>query len=511
VPDGSDVGFTTNFTIGTDIQIEHLALTLDFEAGWVGDLRIVLTSAAGTEFVVIDGNEAVSTAFDGTWVFGIDSLRGELSAGTWSMSVFDTVANDVLTVNSASLEVFGSTISEDDVYHFTDEYAEMIAFEDTRGIIADEDDGEDWLNMAAVTSNIVLNMTSDETFSFAGVEVGQLSGDFENIVTGDGNDSITGTDSANEIRGMRGNDTLAGGGGIDTLMGGMGNDTYLRASGARIVEARASGTDTVLSSMTYTLGANLEGLTLTGDYAVNGTGNSSSNTITGNEAANTLNGRSGTDTLVGGLGDDIYVTDGEDAVTEGSTGGTDTVQSSATHTLAANVETLTLTGSSAINGTGNAANNTITGNTAANTLNGGSGADTVYGGTGVDKLIGGTGKDQLSGDGGNDSFVFNNVVESAITATTTDVITDFVSGRDKIYLSSIDAFATSRANDAFIWKGTAVFSSKTQGEVRFQTFDNTGSDNDYTMVWIDNDADKDVEMAIRLTGVYALTQSDFIL
>jgi Ca2+-binding RTX toxin-like protein len=295
-------------------------------------------------------------------------------------------------------------------------------------------------------------------------------------------------------------------------MGGMGNDTYVRSSGARIVEERASGTDTVLSSLTYTLGANLERLTLTGTSAVNGTGNTANNTITGNDAANTLNGRTGADTLVGGLGDDIYVTDGEETITEGSTGGTDTVQSSATHTLAANVEKLTLTGSSEINGTGNASNNTITGNTAANTLNGGSGADTMYGGAGTDKLIGGTGKDQLSGDGGNDTFVFNNVVESAITATTTDVITDFVSGRDKIDLSSIDAFATSSANDAFIWKGTAAFSSKTQGEVRFQTFDNAGSDNDYTMIWIDNDADKDVEMAIRLTGLYSsLTASDFIL
>jgi Ca2+-binding RTX toxin-like protein len=354
-------------------------------------------------------------------------------------------------------------------------------------------------------------MTSDETFSFGGVDVGQLSGEFENIVTGDGNDSITGNDSANEIRGMRGNDTLAGGGGADTLMGGMGNDTYVRSGGGRLVEARASGTDTVLSSVTYTLGANLERLTLTGTSAVSGTGNSSNNTITGNAADNTLNGRTGSDTLIGGLGDDIYITDGEETITEGSTGGTDIVRSSATHTLAANLEDLTLLGSSAISGTGNSSNNTITGNSGANTLNGSSGLDTVYGGTGTDKLIGGTGKDQLTGDAGNDTFVFNNVVESAITATTTDVITDFVSGRDKIDLSSIDAFATSSANDAFIWKGTAAFSSKTQGEVSLKTFDNSGTDNDYTMILIDNDADKDVEMAIRLTGTYSLTDSDFIL
>lgn len=512
VEDGTGVGYTSTFTIASDIQIEHLALTLDFEASWVGDLRIVLTSAAGTEFVVTEGNEAVSTAFDGTWVFGIDALRGELSAGTWTMTIFDTVANDVLTVNSASLEVYGSSLSEDDVYHFTDEYAEMIGFEDTRGIISDADGGDDWLNMAAVTASIVLNMTSGETFSFGGDEVGELSGSFENIVTGDGDDSITGSDSANEIRGMRGNDTLAGGGGADTLMGGRGNDTYdVGSSWVRIVEGSSAGTDTVITSTTYTLGANLEQLTLTGTSAVNGTGNSSNNTITGNDANNRLNGKTGTDTLIGGLGDDIYITNGDDIITENTTGGTDIVRSSATYTLAANIENLTLTGSSAINGTGNAADNTIIGNTGANTLNGAAGADTLNGGSGADKVIGGTGLDQLSGAGGNDSFIFNNVVESAITATTTDVITDFVSGRDKINLSSIDAFAGSSTNDAFVWKGTAAFGSKTQGEVRFQIFDNTGTDNDYTMIWIDNDADKDVEMAIRLTGLYSLTSSDFIL
>ena len=59
--------------------------------------------------------------------------------------------------------------------------------------------------------------------------------------------------------------------------------------------------------------------------------------------------------------------------------------------------------------------------------------------------------------------------------------------------------------------GTAAFSSSTKGEVRFQKFDVTGTANDHTMVWIDNDADKGVEMAIRLTGLYNLSASDFVL
>ena len=206
-----------------------------------------------------------------------------------------------------------------------------------------------------------------------------------------------------------------------------------------------------------------------------------------------LDGGSGADTLVGGIGNDTYVTDGVDTITEAASAGTDLVQSSVTLTLGSNLENLTLTGSSEIYGTGNTLNNVIVGNTGANSLDGGMGNDTLTGGA------------------GRDTFIFNVVTGSGTTATATDVITDFISGQDKISLSAIDAFATSGTNDTFVWKGTAAFSSSTQGEVRFQKFNNSGTANDYTMVWIDNDADKAVEMAIRLTGLHNLTASDFIL
>jgi serralysin len=91
------------------------------------------------------------------------------------------------------------------------------------------------------------------------------------------------------------------------------------------------------------------------------------------------------------------------------------------------------------------------------------------------------------------------------------VIGDFVKGQDKINLGAIDAFVGTVANDTFSWKGTAAFSNSTQGEVRYQKFDAAGTVNDHTMVWIDNDKDTGVEMAIRLTGLYNLTASDFVL
>ena len=92
-----------------------------------------------------------------------------------------------------------------------------------------------------------------------------------------------------------------------------------------MVEQANEGTDTVQSDVTWTLGANLENLTLLGTAAINGTGNSLNNTLTGNSAANVLTGGAGNDTLTGGLGSDTYQVDraeGRDTIAENDgTGG----------------------------------------------------------------------------------------------------------------------------------------------------------------------------------------------
>lgn len=254
------------------------------------------------------------------------------------------------------------------------------------------------------------------------------------------NNVLTGNSAVNTLTGGAGNDTLDGGAGNDTMLGGLGDDTYVVDSASDIVTENANeGTDSVRSSVTLTLANNVENLVLTGTAAINGTGNTLNNVITGNSAANTLSGGTGADTMIGGAGNDTYVVDNTgDIVTENANEGTDLVQSGVTYTLAANVENLTLTGTTAINGTGNALDNVLTGNTAANTLNGGAGNDTLNGGSGADTMIGGT---------GNDTYVVDN---------TSDVVTELVGEGTDFVQSSVTYTLSANVENLTLTGTTAI-------------------------------------------------------
>ena len=206
------------------------------------------------------------------------------------------------------------------------------------------------------------------------------------------------------LRGNAANNTLSGGAGSDSMIGGAGNDTYIvDAAGDTVTELTAEGVDLVQSSVTFTLAANVENLILTSTTAINGTGNALDNLLTGNSANNaltggagndTLDGGTGNDTMVGGAGDDTYAVNvATDVVTELTNEGTDTVRSTVTWTLGTDVENLTLTGTAAVNGTGNVLSNLLTGNSGANTLTGAAGNDTLDGAGGADMLVGGSGAD----------------------------------------------------------------------------------------------------------------------
>jgi Ca2+-binding RTX toxin-like protein len=205
-----------------------------------------------------------------------------------------------------------------------------------------------------------------------------LTTNVENLtLTGTGN--INGTGNAL-------NNILMGNSAANILSGGAGDDTYVvNNADDVVVEAASEGTDTVQSSVSYSLATNVENLVLTGEGHINATGNELANTINGNAGNNTLDGGAGADLMAGGAGDDTYGVDNAgDVVTEtsGSDSGTDTVQSSISYALTANVENLVLIGTGNINGIGNTLKNILTGNSGSNILRGGGDDDTYAIGTG---------------------------------------------------------------------------------------------------------------------------------
>ena len=165
----------------------------------------------------------------------------------------------------------------------------------------------------------------------------------ENAIGGSGDDSLTGNQVNNKLTGDAGNDTLDGGLGADTMDGGQGNDTYFVDNVRDVIietvtgGGDAGGTDTVVSTITYSLtaayqfnGSRLENLTLQGSGAIDGTGTDSANLLIGNAGDNHLYGLAGDDTLDGGGGSDtLYGGVGRNVYLFGFGSGTETIISDA--------------------------------------------------------------------------------------------------------------------------------------------------------------------------------------
>ena len=228
-----------------------------------------------------------------------------------------------------------------------------------------------------------------------------------------------GYDGADILTGGPMSDRIDGGAGIDRMMGLAGGDVYIVDNiHDTVIEDVDNGYDTIASSVSYSLSANVESLSLTGDAAINGYGNELDNYIIGNNKNNTLNGRagddhilgrqgddvldggSGADTLRGGQGDDIFVVDQiGDSVIEWENEGIDTVQTLRNfYFLPNHVENLTMRAVATVtHGYGNTLNNVMKGNLQDNFIRGFGGHDYIQGNYGSDRLFGDAGSDHLIG------------------------------------------------------------------------------------------------------------------
>jgi hypothetical protein len=204
-----------------------------------------------------------------SWSFGLEAFRGEDPNGDWTItlheenSTFDTENYPGYgeleggKVNWYEFDFYGKQESNDNVYHYTDEVFQALSDEPQRLALVD-DAGEDWLNLAAMTGNLTVDLATDGTGSAnmagAGTFIEIAAGtSIENVVTGDGDDVVFGNGDANALYGMRGSDQLFGGDGDDILSGGSGNDVLTGGAGNDMFEFDfGSGVDTITD---FTAGA----------------------------------------------------------------------------------------------------------------------------------------------------------------------------------------------------------------------------------------------------------------
>jgi Ca2+-binding RTX toxin-like protein len=78
--------------------------------------------------------------------------------------------------------------------------------------------------------------------------------------------ALNGTGNAlnNTLVGNSGNNLLNGGAGRDYMVGGAGDDIFIATAADWTIENAGQGTDTVRSTINWTLGANVERLELRG-------------------------------------------------------------------------------------------------------------------------------------------------------------------------------------------------------------------------------------------------------
>ena len=479
----------------------------------IGDLSGAFTAAGVTiagatlrnfeqadEIALTDLADVVTIG--GGYVDEVYGLGGDdvLTGGDGSQDLRGGDGNDTLDGGADSDRMAGG--AGDDRY-----YVDMAwdPVDETGDLVTENADGgydTIYTNVAALT--LVANV---EALVYTGSGAFRGTGNtLDNAITGGaGNDTLAGGD---------GDDRIDGGAGADRMIGGAGSDTYVvDSTGDRVTETTGGGYDRVEAAISHRLAANVEAVTLTGNEAINATGNALANDLVGNAAANVLNGGKGADTMAGGAGDDLYfVDDAGDVVIEAADEGIDTVRARTDFTLGDSVENLFLS-AGARTGTGNALANRISGGDASETLSGlggddmllgGGGTDTLTGGDGNDVLIGGIRADTLTGGAGADVFRFA-AGDTGGTLTSADTITDFsrVEG-DKINLAQWDGNSATAAFEPFRFIGGAAFSGSA-GELR------VGLNGGNTVLLGDTNGDGSADVMIRFVGQVEIGVQDLVL
>jgi Ca2+-binding RTX toxin-like protein len=381
--------------------------------------------------------------------------------------------------------------------------------------------GASWVNIAGATSatlasqsNTTVRVTSGYTDPFGNYNF--ISNETAVIATNSNNGNLLGTAGNDYVLGLGGDDVITGNAGNDTVDGGTGNDTFMATvNDGNDAYIGGTGTDTYNLSLTtadttVNLTTGVASSLQTGADTLSGIedvfAGAGNDIITDGAGINRLEGNNGNDTFVlsadnardevrGGAGSDTlnysaFVTglsvalDGNNAVNvtgTGTNGNTDTIRA---------IE----------NFIGGAGNDIVVGDNLANTLNGGAGNDNITGGQGLDRLTGGLGADR---------FIYTNTNETGVGAASRDVITDFLSGIDKLDFSGIDANTGPGGNQAFssLVQTTAAFTAAAQLHYHYEGV----GVNEITVIQGNVNNNMAVDFEVALLGHVTFAATDVIM
>lgn len=488
----SNTNITLTFPMGTTLSVTGSSL-LNLSNGSLNPFTVTQIKLTTANNIVMELNGSVTTSWGGSAVSG--SLTSLDITSDWFTASADISASSIT-------ELAGSfTFS-----HLALTIPSMVEGGTDIQLTLDGAMTADDLGLSGTVTGMTV-ISAGSSFVATG-----LTGDLATLATAMspehllslllvGADTVNGTAGNDHLKGYAGNDTLNGVAGTDKLNGGLGNDTLNGGDGNDALFGQ-DGNDSLNGG-------------LGNDSLVGGIGTNKLYGVDGNDK---LIGGSGADTLNGGAGIDTLSY--EFVSSADATGVTVDLTNSTTaqNTVKAGLDLV----SGIENVIGSNYKDILTGNTTANLLIGGNGADKLLGGLGNDKLYGGAGndtiqggdgsdvifggdgKDSMTGNAGSDIFYFDEVYDSAASASR-DVITDFVHGTDKINLRYIDAKPLVDGEQAFTFSSGAGFTDFTSIGTGKLYYDTTSH-----ILYGNNDGDVLADFSIQFNAV-SLSASDFVL
>lgn len=449
IPSNNTTGISTSLNVSSDIDIDRVEVDVNITHPNIGDLIITLVSPTGMTSTLVN-RPGMSTGLFGSTGSTQDNINftltsnafwGEQGTGQWTLKVVDARNGSSGTLQDWNLRLYGDTDTADDNYVYTNEYATL--YNAARGTLSDSG-GYDTLYLAAISSHVTLSLLPGTASLFGSTPFALAAGTMiEAAYLGDGNDSVTGNDTSNDIMGMRGNDSLQGGGGNDALVGGQGEDTAIYEG--NFADYFIDILDSVsLSVIDLVLGNGNEGADglieieklqfADGLYLFNGTSITAPPPNQPPHAANDAGVLNQNGLLTLSVLSNDTDPENDSLIVSGITDTPDhgTVVINANNTVTytptagyfgsdsfvyeindgqGNADTATVTLSilqandPAVNLTGNGNANTLTGGNGHDTLNGLGGNDLLTGNGGNDKIDGGNQNDTIYGGFGNDSLL----------------------------------------------------------------------------------------------------------